>query len=153
MTGLSLTLPLVSPNDWLALTGRLVCAILLGGAIGLDRQKKGKAAGLRTHMLVSLGSALFVMVPLLTASSSDALSRSIQGVATGVGFLGAGEIIQQSQEAGKTEIKGLTTAASIWVTAALGILAGCGLWQVSMIGMGLSLVVLAFAKRVEKHWW
>jgi putative Mg2+ transporter-C (MgtC) family protein len=132
---------------------RLTLASLIGGVIGLNRQITGKAAGLRTHMLVSLGSALFVtiLLELETVSTTDAISRAIQGVATGIGFLGAGEIVHQSMSSGKPKIKGLTTAAAIWVTAALGMAVGCGLWQVGLMGMMLALLILSGAKQIERR--
>jgi putative Mg2+ transporter-C (MgtC) family protein len=142
----------IDPDNWPALTFRLVLSLVAGGAIGWNRQQTGKAAGLRTHMLVSLGAALFVMIPLLEHPSAtmDTLSRAIQGVATGIGFLGAGEILHtRTQTSGKPRVKGLTSAASIWVTAALGVVAGCGLWQLSLMGTLMTILVLSGAKRLE----
>ena len=104
-------------------------------------------------MLVSIGSALFVLVPLQMVNaqvSQEAVSRIIQGIAAGVGFLGAGEIMRSRPEVGKEEIHGLTSAASIWVSAALGITAGCGLWQMGLIGGLLSWLVLRVFKKIEK---
>lgn len=144
----------ISPNDSLVITLRLCLAILVGATIGFDRQLRHKAAGLRTHMLVSLGSALFVLIVLqvgTTQSNPESISRVIQGIAAGVGFLGAGQILRESQhELKSAEIRGLTSAAAIWVSAALGIAAGCGLWQLSLIGALLSLVVLRGFKTLEK---
>ena len=134
----------VGSSDWVDLSVRLGLATLLGGLIGWNRQARGKAAGLRTHMLVSLGAALFILAPLQAgATTPDAVSRSIQGVATGVGFLGAGEILQQSRTGqGTAKVKGLTSAAAVWVTAALGIAVACGFWQSALVGTGLTLLVL-----------
>ena len=130
-----------------AVTLRLVSAALAGAVIGWEREAKDKPAGLRTHMLVSLGAAIFVLVPILNGDiqkSPDALSRTIQGIATGVGFLGAGEILHISQpQAGKYRIRGMRSAAAIWISAALGLAAGCGLWHLSLIAALLSLVILA----------
>ncbi len=143
----------INPSDWLGLTWRLSLAVFVGGAIGLNRQLAGKAAGLRTHMLVSLGAAMFIVIPLTVGVSShpDAISRSIQGVATGVGFLGAGEIIHQSNVRSlKPKVKGLTSAAAIWVVAALGMVAGCGLWQASLVGTLLTLLILTMARQIER---
>lgn len=128
----------------------------MGAIIGFDRQLKNKPAGLRTHMLVSFGSALFVLVPLQIGTaeqSAEGLSRVIQGITTGVGFLGAGEILRESQQKSQemVVIRGLTSAAAIWVSAALGIAAGCGLWQLSLMGAVLSLLVLRFVKKLEPH--
>ncbi|AUB41423.1 mgtC, putative Mg2+ transporter-C [Nostoc flagelliforme CCNUN1] len=129
--------------------------MFIGAIIGLERQIKRKPAGLRTHMLVSFGSAVFTLIIMQTdglQSSGDALSRVIQGIAAGVGFLGAGEIVRQSsEESQRLEIHGLTSAAAIWVSAALGIAAGCGLWQLALIGGLLTFLVLTVFKRLEKR--
>lgn len=104
-------------------------------------------------MLVSLGAAIFVLIPLLSSSSTsiDSLSRAIQGVATGVGFLGAGEILHGStRESNKLSVKGLTSAATIWVTAALGMVAGCGFWQLSLLSTLMTLFILSGAKKLER---
>lgn len=140
----------VESYNWLQLTFRLGLAVILGGAIGWDRQATGKAGGLRTHMLVSLGAALFALVPLQAGTSEDSLSRAIQGIATGIGFLGAGEIVHHSMSSGKLKVKGLTSAASIWVTAAVGVLAGCGLWQTSLLATLFTLIILVSAKQLER---
>ncbi len=132
---------------------RLAFAVLAGGLIGLDREAQAKAGGLRTHMLVSLGAALFALIPLQIQTSlpMDALSRVIQGVATGIGFLGAGEIIQQSGgKQGKWRVKGLTSAAAIWLTAVLGLAAGCGLLALCLVGTVLGLIILGVTKRLER---
>lgn len=142
---------LVSPLNSIDIVFRLMAAVLFGGLIGLNRQIAGKWGGLRTHMLVSLGAALFVLAPLQASNSPEALSRTIQGITTGVGFLGAGEIVHYSRESGKLEVKGLTSAASIWVTAALGVIAGCGLWQISIISTFLTLIILVAAKWIENY--
>ncbi|MFM9268034.1 MgtC/SapB family protein [Tychonema sp. BBK16] len=134
---------------------RLCLALLVGGIIGWERQLRHKPAGFRTHMLVSMGSALFVLIPLAMGQNEnerDAIERVIQGIAAGVGFLGAGEIMRQCQpESIKEEVHGLTSAAAIWVSAALGTAAGCGLWQIALIGAFLSLFVLRVIKKVERH--
>ncbi|MDX2242187.1 MAG: MgtC/SapB family protein [Leptolyngbyaceae cyanobacterium bins.302] len=140
----------VEPDHWMHLTLKLGLAVLLGGAIGWDREITGKAGGLRTHMLVSLGAALFVLVPLQTGASEDGVSRAIQGIATGVGFLGAGEIVHRTLTSGKLKVKGLTSAASIWVTAGVGVLAGCGLWQTSIVATLFTLAILVIAKYLER---
>ncbi|MDM9381209.1 MgtC/SapB family protein [Chlorogloeopsis sp. ULAP01] len=143
----------LSPHDWFNLTFRLCLALLFGAVIGLERELRRKPAGLRTHMLVSLGSALFVLVILQTAAVSpdyDPLSRVIQGVAAGIGFLGAGEILRESpEESQRTKVRGLTSAAAIWISAALGIAAGCGLWQLGLISTVLSFLVLNVLKKLQ----
>jgi len=142
---------LIDIHNWSALLIRLGSAILAGGTIGWERQQRHKAGGLRTHMLVSLGAALFVLVPIEVSGSVDSLSRAIQGVATGVGFLGAGEILHRSRPNRRDqEVKGLTSAASIWVTAALGITAGAGLWELTILGTLLTLLTLVVVKRLER---
>ncbi|MEH2457275.1 MgtC/SapB family protein [Nostoc sp.] len=145
----------LATNDWVNISFRLCLALLIGAIIGLERQIKHKPAGLRTHILVSLGSAMFTLIIMQTGasqSSPDALSRVIQGIAAGVGFLGAGEIVRQSsQESQRLKIHGLTSAAAIWVSAALGIAAGCGLWQLGLIGAVLTFLVLNVFRRLEKR--
>ena len=129
--------------------------MFVGGIIGWERQLRHKPAGLRTHMLVSMGSALFVLLPLAMGKNErglDAVERVIQGITAGIGFLGAGEILRQSQqEIGKVEVHGLTSAAAIWVSAALGTAAGCGLWQLALIGALMSLFVLRVIKKLERR--
>jgi putative Mg2+ transporter-C (MgtC) family protein len=145
----------LSSSDWLNISFRLCIALLIGAIIGLEREVRHKPAGLRTHILVSLGSAIFTVIPLQADGSqfsNDALSRVIQGIAAGVGFLGAGEIVSHSsQQSQQFEVKGLTSAAAIWVSAALGIAAGCGLWQLGLIGAVLTFLVLNVFKRLEKR--
>ncbi|NJK73242.1 MAG: MgtC/SapB family protein [Richelia sp. CSU_2_1] len=146
---------LFSLNNALGILLRLCLALLVGGIIGWERQLRHKPAGVRTHMLVSLGAALFIMIPLAIGKNGnerDAIERVIQGVATGIGFLGAGEILRQSQqEIGEVEVHGLTSAAAIWVSAALGTAAGCGLWKLSLIGALMSLFVLRVIKELERR--
>jgi putative Mg2+ transporter-C (MgtC) family protein len=119
---------------------RMILAALVGGALGYERESKGKSAGVRTHMLVGLGAALFVMAPTLGGFDPGALSRVIQGVVAGIGFLGAGAIVK-----GKPgeNIYGLTTAASIWMTAAIGVTVGMGRAATAIISGALALVILA----------
>jgi putative Mg2+ transporter-C (MgtC) family protein len=118
---------------------RLALAALLGGLLGYEREHAGKAAGVRTHMLVALGSAFFVLVPAQVGITSGDLSRVLQGVITGVGFLGTGTILKGSR---KGEIHGLTTAAGIWFTAAVGIAAGLGREASAVLGTLLALLIL-----------
>ncbi len=141
----------LAPDDWLGLLSRLFLALLVGGIIGCDRELRNKPAGFRTHIIVSFAAALFVMVPIiLEFKNSDSISRVIQGVATGVGFLGAGQIITSSSEQSNTiRVRGLTSAAAIWASAALGITAGCGLWQLSLIGALFCFIVLRVMKKFE----
>ncbi|WP_349608833.1 MgtC/SapB family protein [Cupriavidus sp. DF5525] len=118
---------------------RLCVAVVLGGLIGYEREAAGKAAGLRTHMLVALGSALFVLVPLQAGVPLADMSRVLQGLIAGIGFLGAGAILKQSDEA---HIKGLTTAASIWMVAAIGVAAGLGRETTAVIATVFTLIIL-----------
>ncbi|HWT71439.1 MAG TPA: MgtC/SapB family protein [Oxalicibacterium sp.] len=126
---------------------RLTVAITLGGLLGYEREVSGRSAGLRTHMLVALGAALFVLVPLEAGISTNDLSRVLQGVIAGIGFLGAGAIIKLSQA---EEIKGLTTAASVWLTAAIGIAAGMGREATAVLSTLLALFILAVLRRVVR---
>ena len=106
---------------------RLTLAALLGGLLGWERESAGQAAGVRTHMLVCMGSAMFVMIALQTGAQANEASRVMQGVIAGVGFLGAGAILKESTHTnGAAQVKGLTTAAGIWLTAAIGVAAGLG---------------------------
>ncbi|SOY60362.1 putative Mg(2+)transporter transmembrane accessory protein, MgtC family [Cupriavidus taiwanensis] len=123
---------------------RLCMAVLLGGVIGYERESSGKAAGLRTHMLVALGSALFVLVPLQAGVPLADMSRVLQGLIAGIGFLGAGAILKQNDEA---HIKGLTTAASIWMVAAIGVAAGLGRDTTAVIATVFTLVILQILRR------
>jgi putative Mg2+ transporter-C (MgtC) family protein len=129
-------------------TVRLLVAIALGGLLGYERESAGTAAGLRTHMLVALGSALFVIVPLQSGMSVSDMSRVLQGVIAGIGFLGAGAIIKLSQD---REIRGLTTAASVWLTAAIGAAAGMGKETTAVLSTVLALCILALLRRKSRN--
>jgi putative Mg2+ transporter-C (MgtC) family protein len=119
---------------------RLLLAAVLGGVLGYEREHKGKAAGVRTHMLVAMGSALFVLVPQQAGMNFADLSRVIQGIVTGIGFLGAGAIIKNRSE---DDVQGLTTAAGVWMTAAIGAACGLGRESTAMLSTLLALIVLA----------
>ncbi len=125
---------------------RLIAATLLGGVIGIQRERVGKPAGLRTHILVSLGTAVFVLACSGVGMSSDGLSRVIQGIVTGIGFIGAGSILKLNEE---RDIQGLTTAASVWMTAAIGVAVGLGSLGVAMLSTILTLIILALAGQHE----
>ena len=126
---------------------RLVVALVLGGIVGLERAYRHKAAGMRTHMLVALGAAIVVLVPHLTGMPSADLSRVIQGIVTGIGFVGAGVIFRL----GKQHVEGVTTAASIWLTAIVGIATGTGRLSLSVAGTVLALIIFELFGRLE-HW-
>jgi putative Mg2+ transporter-C (MgtC) family protein len=125
---------------------RLLLAALLGGLVGIQRERVGKAAGLRTHMLVALGSAFFVLIPDRAGMQLADLSRVLQGILTGIGFLGAGTILKRDEE---EEIQGLTTAAGLWLTAAIGIAAGLGREASAILGTILALIILCLLPRVR----
>ncbi len=126
---------------------RLLAAMLLGAIIGFQRERAGKPAGLRTHMLVAMGSALFVLGSSAAGMSLEDLSRVIQGLATGIGFLGAGAILKLRED---REIKGLTTAAGIWMTAAAGMTAGLGRIGLAFLSVILTWIVLGMIGRIER---
>lgn len=120
---------------------RMVVAALLGGVLGFERESQGKSAGLRTHMLVALGSTIFVFVPQQIGISDTDLTRVLQGLVAGIGFLGAGTIVKSDRE---EDVRGLTTAASIWMTAAIGVAVGLGREATAVLSTALALVILAF---------
>jgi putative Mg2+ transporter-C (MgtC) family protein len=133
--------------DSMAIVVRLGLALLAGAILGVDREIKRKPAGLRTHSLVSIGAAVVVLVTISSSrGDADAVSRAIQGVITGIGFLGAGVIMQYEAE---RRIEGLTTAASIWVAAGLGIACGAGFVEIVAIALAASLLVLLAGEVVE----
>jgi len=125
---------------------RLTVAGVLAGIIGYEREASGKPAGLRTHILVALGAALFVLVPAQSGMRIEDLSRVLQGIVAGIGFLVAGAIIKLSDE---RRIKGLTTSASIWMTAAIGVAAGMGREMTAILSTVFALFVLAVLRHVE----
>ncbi len=122
------------------IVSRLLTAFVLGGALGLEREAKGRAAGLRTHILVSVGSALFVLAPLMAGASMNDATRVMQGIVSGIGFLGAGAILKLD----RTErVQGLTTAAGIWLTAAIGMSAGMGMEMLALATTIAALLVVS----------
>jgi len=129
---------------------RLLIAGLAGSAIGWNRFRAGKPAGIGTHAFVALGAALFAAIPALISpqGGSDALSRVVQGVATGVGFLGAGEIFRDTSG---NRIHGLTSAAALWVTAGLGIVSVCGSLALIAAITAIILFVLVVMPHLERR--
>lgn len=125
---------------------RMVVAVLLGGLVGMQREHAGKPAGVRTHMLVSLATALVVLACAGMGMQFDAQSRVIQGIVTGIGFIGAGSILKLSEE---RDIQGLTTAAGLWLTAAIGIACGVGTIGIALITAVVTVGVLALAGVIE----
>jgi putative Mg2+ transporter-C (MgtC) family protein len=117
-----------------------VVAAFLGGLLGYERERQGKSAGVRTHMLVAMGAALFVLIPQQAGVSTNDLSRVMQGLVAGVGFLGAGAIFMGKKEG---DVRGLTTAAGIWVTAAVGVAAGLGRESTAVLSTLIALFILS----------
>lgn len=137
-------------TDSVEIAIRLSASVLIGSTLGLNRELHGKPAGLRTHGLVSLGAALATMVAFRSPDSSltidpNAIGRIVQGILTGVGFLGAGVILHDREG----HVTGLTTAATIWICAALGIVCGLGYWPILAIALVLALFVLTIGKMIE----
>lgn len=124
---------------------RLTLAALLGGLLGIEREQKGKAAGVRTHMLVAMGAALFVLLAQQAGMPSSDLSRVVQGIIAGIGFLGAGTILKGDDE---EKVKGLTTAAGIWLTAAIGVAAGMGRESTAVLSTLLALAIFSLMPRL-----
>jgi putative Mg2+ transporter-C (MgtC) family protein len=136
--------PLTFSEDFM----RIAAAALLGGIIGIEREWKGHWAGLRTHILVSIGCAIFVIGGMgIVGRDSESVTRVIQGIASGIGFLGAGTILKLDN---KQEIKGLTTASSIWLASALGTAAGSGEYALATASAIISVCVLGFLPPLEK---
>ena len=130
------------------ITIRLVAALAVGTAIGTQRELTHKTAGLRTHMLVALGTAVFVVGAAETGMNAESLTRVVQGVATGIGFLGGGAILKLTD---RREVHGLTTAAGIWMTAAGSAAAALGQITVAFIATVFGLIVLTVFRSLEKE--
>ena len=126
---------------------RLGAAALIGGAVGLNRDLHRKPSGLRTLSLVGLGSALAVLAAAGDAPDPNAVSRVLQGLLTGIGFLGAGVIVR---DASSNKVHGLTTAAAIWLTACLGAVCGLGAWRLVIVACVILAIVLVVGGRFEK---
>ncbi len=129
---------------------RVIAATLLGALLGFQRERAGKPAGLRTHILVSVGTAVVVLACAASGMDMDGQSRVIQGIVTGIGFIGAGSILKVSEE---KDIRGLTTAAGLWLTAAVGVACGLGTIGIAVIASILALIVLGLenvAARLRK---
>lgn len=125
---------------------RVVTATVLGAVVGFEREKAGKPAGLRTHILVCLGTAIVVLACAGSRMDMDGLSRVIQGIVTGIGFIGAGSILKVTEE---RDIQGLTTAAGLWMTAAIGIAVGLGTLGLALISTVMTLIVLWVLRVME----
>jgi putative Mg2+ transporter-C (MgtC) family protein len=127
---------------------RLLAALVAGGVIGFQRELSGKAAGLRTHILVSMAMTLFVLMAAEAGMQHDAMSRVIQGLVTGIGFIGAGAIMKMQSE---QQIHGLTTAAGIWITAAIGVAIGLGQLGTAALGVLFAWFVLSVVAKAERR--
>jgi len=131
--------------------GRLAAAMVAGIVLGVNRELRGKPAGVRTHGLVAIGACLVTVIvmelsSMTTAFNPDAVSRAIQGIITGIGFIGGGVILKLPAS---RSVQGLTTAASVWITACLGIAFGTGMWRTALAALGLTFVVLLLGGAVE----
>jgi len=139
------------PDAWLDIVARLALSAVVGAAIGLNRDLHHKQAGVRTNALDSLGAALAVLLVYPPgedpARHADALSRVIQGVLTGIGFLGAGVILR---DPASRHVSGLTTAAAVWLSALLGTAAGTGAYAPVVVAFVLALLVIVGGGRLER---
>ncbi len=125
---------------------RLLIAAILGGLIGFERESSGKAAGLRTHMLVCIGTAAVIAIPQQAGMGLEHLSRIIQGVMSGIGFIGAGAILKQSNG---TKVEGITSAATVWFTAGIGVAAGIGREASATLATAMVVIVLVLIPKVK----
>jgi putative Mg2+ transporter-C (MgtC) family protein len=132
-------------NAELDMALRILAALALGGVIGFQREREGKEAGLRTHILIGVGSALFTVISVFAFGGDPA--RIASGVVAGIGFIGAGTILKTTGGV----VKGLTTAASIWITAAIGLAAGAGLYIIAVVTTIIALVVLIYHPHIKQH--
>ena len=139
-----LTFGLPAGIDLIKISVRLVASVVIAGIIGFQRETAGKEAGLRTHILVSLGSTVFVLGAAGAAMHEDAVSRVIQGIVTGIGFIGAGTIIKRERN-----IEGLTTSAGLWTTCAIGVTIGLGELGIALLTALIAVIVLAVVGRIE----
>jgi len=128
------------------LTGRLFLAALLGAAIGLEREYRQKPAGLRTNILIALGSALFTTLSILMGGSGGSADRVSAQIVTGIGFLGGGAILRD-----RASVHGMTTAATIWVNAAIGMAVGAGQFAIAAATTIVTLIVLAVLGPLEAY--
>jgi putative Mg2+ transporter-C (MgtC) family protein len=131
--------------NWQADTFSIVLAVVLGAAIGIEREFSGKAAGLRTNVLICLGAAVFTIISKRMGGQSDSLTRIAAQIVTGVGFLGAGAIIQD-----RAGVHGLTTAATIWFVASLGMACGAGFYELAVIMTLLAVFVLIGLRQMQR---
>jgi putative Mg2+ transporter-C (MgtC) family protein len=135
-------------GEWVRMTVRMLVAAALGAALGWERMRAGKDAGLRTHMLLALGSAFFVLAPQRAGMGPNEISRVYQGLLSGIGFLGGGAILKDT---GAGRVRGLTTAAALWTTAAVGAAVGLGRELAALLMTVLALIILNLLVRLEKR--
>jgi putative Mg2+ transporter-C (MgtC) family protein len=135
----------ITGGEW-ELVGRLLLAALLGGAVGWEREMTHRPAGLRTNMLVAMGSALFTMLSLSAFGEGADPSRVAAQIISGIGFLGAGTLIRTGEW-----VRGLTTAAGLWTVAAIGMAAGTGTYGLSVSATVIVLVILEGVRRIERR--
>lgn len=140
-----LTFGLPDGRQFIQVIVRLTASVLIAGIVGYQREASGKAAGLRTHILVSIGSTVFVLGCIGAGMREDAISRVIQGIVTGIGFIGAGTILKR-----ETSIHGLTTSAGLWTTCAIGVLIGLGELGIAIMAAIVTFLVLAVVGRFEQ---
>ena len=139
---------LTNPEDLTRVIVRVLLASVLAGLVGYERERRGSTAGLRTHMMVALGVSLLVVASQQSGMDSESVSRVIQGVFAGIGFLGAGAIIKQDD---KDQVRGLTTAASIWATAGIATAAGLGREGTAIVATLFALAILSLLLRLERR--
>jgi putative Mg2+ transporter-C (MgtC) family protein len=138
---------MVTVSTWEALI-RLFMALACGAVIGLNRDLHRKSAGFRTFGLISVGSAIVALVITQTSPDPNAVSRVVQGVLTGIGFLGAGVILHQPTS---SRVTGLTTAAAVWLTAGLGLACGLGQFPLAISGLAVALLILIIGRPIELY--
>jgi putative Mg2+ transporter-C (MgtC) family protein len=141
-------LALPDPVHLASVASRLIAAAILGGLVGAERESVGKAPGLPTHMLVALGAAVFVVAPAEAGLGQGDVGRIIQGIAAGIGFIGAGAILKRTD---RQEIHGLTTAASIWLTAAVGVAVAVGPFWLPALCVACALLILRVLGAIERR--
>ena len=139
---------LTDPAGMTQVVIRLLLAVVLAAIVGYERERRGSSAGLRTHMMVALGVSLLVVASDQSGMDRESVSRVIQGVFAGIGFLGAGAIIKQDTS---EQVRGLTTAAALWATAAIATAAGLGREGTAIIATLLAVAILSLLLRLEKR--
>jgi putative Mg2+ transporter-C (MgtC) family protein len=139
------------PAGYVDILGRVFLAAITGAIIGIDRELQRKPAGLRTHALVALGACVFTVISALASAAPTldqaAPGRIVQGIVAGVGFIGAGAIFRRGDSATG---QGLTTAATIWIVAAVGTAAGLGLWRMALTATGLAVIILMLEDPIDR---